>query len=395
MVRRRHGSEPDRTCKELEKLIQEQTVLKVNYKGSISYRNAAKVQRNRKKLGQMTNRSVVKQPALPDSSNDDSALGPTEDEMGDMEVMHGSQFHDSTLDTTADSTDIGEDTTESTSMAMELDNGVTQDGTGNTQDGCGSTVSHPGHGDRMGVCAQFSSLSHPLSTSCNGHWPSDRPSLGKCSPSPAPLRREGCEGGAYQAEPVLTGTLRETGVLELGSQPLALCPSVQRCALKREEGMRAVESAATPDQLGSKCSATLDEAMQVSKGHSQTCSYGSENGKESKKGIKGTVTSALEQDAGVKDTEKTREVLEMRGEIGPDPMKWSVADVVSYFTTAGFPEQALAFRTQEIDGRALLLMQRSDVLTGLSIRLGPALKIYERHVKMLQRRVFQDDGDLS
>lgn len=111
MVRRRHGSEPDRTCKELEKLIQEQTVLKVNYKGSISYRNAAKVQRNRKKLGQMTNRSVVKQPALPDSSNDDSALGPTEDEMGDMEVMHGSQFHDSTLDTTADSTDIGEDTT--------------------------------------------------------------------------------------------------------------------------------------------------------------------------------------------------------------------------------------------------------------------------------------------
>lgn len=47
------------------------------------------------------------------------------------------------------------------------------------------------------------------------------------------------------------------GVLELGSQPLALCPSVQRCALKREEGMRAVESAATPDQLGSKCSAIL------------------------------------------------------------------------------------------------------------------------------------------
>lgn len=111
MVRRRHGSEPDRTCKELEKLIQEETVLKVNYKGSISYRNAAKVLRNRKKLGQVTNRTGVKQPAHPDSSNDDSALGPTEDEMGDMEVMHGSQFNDSTLDTTADSTDMGEDTT--------------------------------------------------------------------------------------------------------------------------------------------------------------------------------------------------------------------------------------------------------------------------------------------
>lgn len=36
-------------------------------------------------------------------------------------------------------------------------------------------------------------------------------------------------------------------------------------------------------------------------------------------------------------------------------------------------------------------MQRNDVLTGLSIRLGPALKIYERHVKVLQRTHFQDD----
>lgn len=54
MVRRRHGSDPDRTRTELEKLIQEQTVLKVSYKGSISYRNAAKVQRkSRKKKGQV------------------------------------------------------------------------------------------------------------------------------------------------------------------------------------------------------------------------------------------------------------------------------------------------------------------------------------------------------
>ncbi|KAL2101614.1 hypothetical protein ACEWY4_003375 [Coilia grayii] len=397
MVRRRHGSEPDRTCKELEKLIQEQTVLKVNYKGSISYRNAAKVQRNRKKLGQVTNRTEVKQPALPDSSNDDSALGPTEDEMGDMEVMHGSQFHDSTLDTTADSTDIGEDTTESTSMAVDLQNGVTQDGMHNTQDGCGITMS--GQGDGLGICAHKHSClpqtQSQSSASCNGHWPAaDRPSQGKLSASPATMKREGVEGNAYQAEPIPTGTLGENGVLELGSQPLAICPSVQRCALKREEGMRAVESAATPDQLGSKCSATLDEAMQVSKGHSHTRAYGMDNGKESSKAPKVTVTSALDQEDVIKEAEKRREMNDERGEVGPDPMQWSVADVASYFTTAGFPDQAVAFRTQEIDGRALLLMQRSDVLTGLSIKLGPALKIYERHVKTLQRRVFQEDGDL-
>ncbi|CAG5928921.1 unnamed protein product, partial [Menidia menidia] len=73
------------------------------------------------------------------------------------------------------------------------------------------------------------------------------------------------------------------------------------------------------------------------------------------------------------------------------PVDWTVSDVVNYFTEAGFPEQAAAFRIQEIDGKSLLLMQRNDVLTGLSIRLGPALKIYERHVKVLQKTHFEDD----
>ncbi|KAE8300813.1 Atherin Sterile alpha motif domain-containing protein 1 [Larimichthys crocea] len=77
--------------------------------------------------------------------------------------------------------------------------------------------------------------------------------------------------------------------------------------------------------------------------------------------------------------------------VSGSPVDWTVSDVVSYFTAAGFPEQAAAFRTQEIDGKSLLLMQRNDVLTGLSIRLGPALKIYERHVKVLQKTHFEED----
>uniref|UniRef100_A0A8C5S3F1 SAM domain-containing protein n=1 Tax=Laticauda laticaudata TaxID=8630 RepID=A0A8C5S3F1_LATLA len=68
-----------------------------------------------------------------------------------------------------------------------------------------------------------------------------------------------------------------------------------------------------------------------------------------------------------------------------DPVEWTVSDVVDYFTGAGFAEQASAFQEQEIDGKSLLLMQRTDVLTGLSIRLGPALKIYEYHIKVLQQ----------
>lgn len=91
MVRRRHGSEPDRTCAELEKLIQEQTVLKVNYKGSISYRNAAKVQRRSRKkddasLTTAARRSAVEEASHSDLSNGDSAFGTVDQDDEDLEV---------------------------------------------------------------------------------------------------------------------------------------------------------------------------------------------------------------------------------------------------------------------------------------------------------------------
>ena len=91
MVRRRHGSEPDRTCAELEKLIQEQTVLKVNYKGSISYRNAAKVQRRSRKkddvsLTTVARRNAVEEASHSDLSNGDSAFGAVDQDEEDLEV---------------------------------------------------------------------------------------------------------------------------------------------------------------------------------------------------------------------------------------------------------------------------------------------------------------------
>uniref|UniRef100_A0ABK0LDC3 Sterile alpha motif domain containing 13 n=1 Tax=Rattus norvegicus TaxID=10116 RepID=A0ABK0LDC3_RAT len=76
----------------------------------------------------------------------------------------------------------------------------------------------------------------------------------------------------------------------------------------------------------------------------------------------------------------------MENERPPDPADWAVMDVVNYFRTAGFEEQAGAFQEQEIDGKSLLLMTRNDVLTGLQLKLGPALKIYEYHVKPLQTK---------
>ncbi|XP_019357067.1 PREDICTED: sterile alpha motif domain-containing protein 13 isoform X2 [Crocodylus porosus] len=76
----------------------------------------------------------------------------------------------------------------------------------------------------------------------------------------------------------------------------------------------------------------------------------------------------------------------------PDPADWAVTDVVNYFRTAGFEEQAIAFQEQEIDGKSLLLMTRNDVLTGLSLKLGPALKIYEYHIKPLQTQHLKNNS---
>ncbi|XP_075235903.1 uncharacterized protein LOC142333015 [Lycorma delicatula] len=69
----------------------------------------------------------------------------------------------------------------------------------------------------------------------------------------------------------------------------------------------------------------------------------------------------------------------------PDASPWSPQEVFQYFVKYFDPETAKIFKDQEIDGQSLLLMKRSDVLTGLCLKLGPALKVYS-HVKKLQIR---------
>ena len=65
------------------------------------------------------------------------------------------------------------------------------------------------------------------------------------------------------------------------------------------------------------------------------------------------------------------------------PHEWSVSDVETFIRSIGFPDQASVFREQEVDGIALLLLRRSDLLAGLELKLGPAVKIYG-HVQRLQ-----------
>lgn len=148
------------------------------------------------------------------------------------------------------------------------------------------------------------------------------------------------------------------------------------------------ESGLTSDQLVPDC---VDETMKGSDRRPKTLSFPSDDCAKYKKGM--DVASCVMAQDDVKNDVKNREISVKKETLRQNLLLWSVADVATYISAAGFPEQAVAFRTQEIDGKSLLLMQRSDVLTGLSIRLGPALKIYERHVKVLQRTHFLDEED--
>ena len=65
----------------------------------------------------------------------------------------------------------------------------------------------------------------------------------------------------------------------------------------------------------------------------------------------------------------------------PDVKEWSVEQVYEYFSKH-FPKEAHVFKDEEIDGRSLLLLKRSDVVKKLPIKLGPSLRIYSLILKI-------------
>lgn len=390
MVRRRHGSEPERTCAELEKLIQEQTVLKVNYKGSISYRNAAKVQRrSRKKDDPSNRRTVVEEASHSDLSNGDSALGPT-DQDDDMEA------------------DV--------SMAIDTDSNADEEVADESLDGQNGISPAPRNGDAIvqGASSIFA-FSAPCSPSGSRHGPS--PSL---SPSPNSLSASKSNGRSSSLPPSSPRALGpsdwaesafcsaerqqhpgmhiDKGALKTSvlMQQVGSSPSAQRCIVKKEDQATKAEKVLVSDQLVPDCGPTTtvlqNETRKVSDGRPQTLPLPSDNGAKFKKKIE--VPSYILAQHSLLNGVENGEIYLKKDNMSQNLLQWTVADVASYFSEAGFPEQAVAFRSQEIDGKSLLLMQRSDVLTGLSIRLGPALKIYERHVKVLQRTHFLEEDNV-
>ncbi|KAF6719587.1 Polyhomeotic-like protein 3 [Oryzias melastigma] len=70
----------------------------------------------------------------------------------------------------------------------------------------------------------------------------------------------------------------------------------------------------------------------------------------------------------------------------PAPSQWSVEEVTAFIhTLPGCSDVAEAFRLQEIDGQALLLLTEDHLMSSMNIKLGPALKICA-HINALKNQ---------
>uniref|UniRef100_A0A8C5SKI3 SAM domain-containing protein n=1 Tax=Laticauda laticaudata TaxID=8630 RepID=A0A8C5SKI3_LATLA len=62
--------------------------------------------------------------------------------------------------------------------------------------------------------------------------------------------------------------------------------------------------------------------------------------------------------------------------LSSNPSHWSVEEVYEFIASLqGCQEIAEEFRSQEIDGQALLLLKEEHLMSAMNIKLGPALKI--------------------
>ncbi|XP_035253065.1 uncharacterized protein LOC118216143 isoform X1 [Anguilla anguilla] len=265
---------------------------------------------------------------------------------------------------------------------------------------CGSTVplcQRGGETEDRGGVRERPNIPGPIATTVvpGSLTPPDCPSEPKMEPIPSSScigpQQEVCN---TERSPTAHRCLQGDAAVP---QVRALCPSVQRETANGHEELRVEESAVTPDQLICDRSSTQGEVMTLTEGGERVTSVPPDAcmGCKIEVGVAScllTPTASPRDNGMVEEGGMKRGVFVKTEKAAQSPLEWSVSDVASYFIAAGFPEQAAAFRVQEIDGKSLLLMQRNDVLTGLSIRLGPALKIYEHHVKMLQKAHFEDDS---
>ncbi|XP_040305581.1 sterile alpha motif domain-containing protein 1 [Herpailurus yagouaroundi] len=332
MVRRRHGPEPERTRAELEKLIQQRAVLRVSYKGSISYRNAARVQPTRPRSARVRSGSG---PGGSGGAGGRLTRGRVQGLLEEEAAARGR----------LERTRLG---------ALALPRG---DRPGRAPPAASARASRSKRGGEERVLEKEEEEEEDEDED-------DEDDVSEGSEVPEGDRPAGAQhhqlngerGPQSAKERVKEWT--PCGPLQGQDEGRGPAPG---------SGTRQVFSMAAMNKEGGSASAAT--------GPDSPSPVPLPPGKPALPGADGTPFGCPSG----------------RKEKPADPVEWTVMDVVEYFTEAGFPEQATAFQEQEIDGKSLLLMQRTDVLTGLSIRLGPALKIYEHHIKVLQQGHFEDD----
>ena len=73
--------------------------------------------------------------------------------------------------------------------------------------------------------------------------------------------------------------------------------------------------------------------------------------------------------------EEKEEIIDEDAE---NPIKWNVDDVCTFLVKFCDEETAAKFYAQKIDGEALLGLCQKDLVTLMDIKIGPAIKIYNR-----------------
>lgn len=71
--------------------------------------------------------------------------------------------------------------------------------------------------------------------------------------------------------------------------------------------------------------------------------------------------------------------------IGRDLQLWSSDEVSSYFSSLGYTDEASLLKKHEFDGLSLSLLTRRNVMFDLDLKLGPALKLFDKISKLKQK----------
>ncbi|XP_078091248.1 sterile alpha motif domain-containing protein 1-like [Mustelus asterias] len=459
MVQRRHGLAPSRTRRQLERLLRSRTVLRVSYKGSHSYRSAARAQRE----PQPQPRTVITRARLrgqqlsPAGSRGQRAAersrpGRKVPEPGsgtERKKTRRSKEADPSDDEQSDEDVPPEDMESVSQTSREAQDGVESvaDGVSEDLDNEESPIKPPSAGDRptQDVIEELPADEPVGTTSKMEHSPSHRPIVegkdlvgaevklhaeAKAEEERLPPDSTGNVGSSEESTPVVEGCSEECAQKPCTNQgeaepELRLNNQQQPELCEPSEGSQ--DMGDTPHEesdfhTGQQPEAKATEDTSLSKDRSpnkagnllDTMLLGqipAANPKlealETAAGLSPEPRDLVPEVAGAsclltpsasptdmvpeENGPTNRHLLEENGK-SIDPTEWSIADVVNYFKEAGFPEQAGAFEDQEIDGKSLLLMKRNDVLTGLAIKLGPALKIYEYHIKVLQLHHFNNEA---